>query len=601
LYFKMSIKNDLRNTESKSSTSVYVGNLSYDASEEELKSLFSKVGPVVGFRLVCDNKTGKPSGYGFCEFLDRETALIAERSLNKFEYRGRHLHVDATVGNLHDQKEIEPSNMTNNMKRNTEMVGDVANDPKAIAHTVANLSPNEMFELLQQMKNCHAMDEAETRKMLTQNTLLTLAIVHVLISGNLISAEFLVNFFNRILDNSHKMKSEEVAASFQDISSQAVLDDSNVFVKTATIVDQNSSAESSGVDFIMAQSSLLVSTNTGATVTTADVAVTTATVAQPSSSSTKNIHDTTAYYRPRYSTRKMPVIPGLSLSNEETLPSLSASASENAKVAVSTTNHTTSAYSSKPPDSRSFAERSVSSHQTHSTGIFTDDPDKLTEEQISVLPFEERQQILILKAQIQSKQFLIIFQKTEIPFPQILFQLSCMLILLFGLLFRNSNSSARGTICVRINSNSSKSALLIAICLLFKVAFSILTEYESKKLKNEGRRYHFIVQPLQELSRSLLQHALSLYPMGDFMKSMLISTKYFKTYVSYGIITEAVNREQFNTSSQNPGKPDFVLLESSHDDSEFNSIFFRNNSVNNSSLSLKSNVPRPMIISRRLW
>ncbi|KRY93326.1 Cleavage stimulation factor subunit 2 [Trichinella pseudospiralis] len=418
----MSIKNDLRNAESKSSTSVYVGNLSYDASEEELKNLFSKVGPVVGFRLVCDRKTGKPSGY------DRETALIAERSLNKFEYRGRHLHVDATVDNLHDQKGIEPSNMTKTVKRNTEMMGDVANDPKAIAHTVANLSPNEMFELLQQMKNCHTMDEAETRKMLTQNTLLTLTIVHVLISGNLISAEFLVNFFNRILDDSHKMKSEEAAASFRDIFSQAILDDSDVFVKTTSIVDQNSSvlcskiefnlpAESSGVDFTISQSSLPVSTNTVATVTTADVAVTTATVAQ-SSHLTKNIHDTKAYYRPRYSTRKTPVIPGLSLSNEEILPSLSTSASENAKAAVSATNHTTSAYSSKPPGSRSFAERSVSSHfiqQTHSTGIFTDDPDKnallmqvlqLTEEQISVLPFEERQQILILKAQIQSKQFL---------------------------------------------------------------------------------------------------------------------------------------------------------------------------------------------------
>ncbi|KRX22860.1 Cleavage stimulation factor subunit 2 [Trichinella nelsoni] len=393
----MSIKNDLRNTELKSSTCVYVGNLSYDASEEELKSLFSKVGPVVGFRLVCDHKTGKPSGYGFCEFLDRETALSAERSLNKFEYRGRHLHVDATVDSIHDQKRIEASNMTKDVKRNTEMVGDVANDPKAIAHTVANLSPNEMFELLQQMKNCHAMDEDETRRMLTQNTLLTLAIVHVLISGNLISAEFLVNFFNRILGDSHKIKSEEAATSFQDISSHTVLGDSNMFVKTAARVDQNFSAESSGVG----------------TVTTAELAVTTANLAQ-FSSSTKNIHETKAYYRPRFNTMKTPVIPGLSLSNEETLPSLSASASENAKATVSATNHTTSPYSSKPPDSRSFTERSVSSHQTHSTGIFTDDPDKnallmqvlqLTEEQISVLPFEERQQILILKAQIQSKQF----------------------------------------------------------------------------------------------------------------------------------------------------------------------------------------------------
>ncbi|KRY46217.1 Cleavage stimulation factor subunit 2, partial [Trichinella britovi] len=413
LYFKMSIKNDLRNTELKSSTCVYVGNLSYDASEEELKSLFSKVGPVVGFRLVCDHKTGKPSGYGFCEFLDRETALSAERSLNKFEYRGRHLHVDATVDSIHDQKRIEASNMTKDVKRNTEMVGDVANDPKAIAHTVANLSPNEMFELLQQMKNCHAMDEDETRRMLTQNTLLTLAIVHVLISGNLISAEFLVNFFNRILGDSHKIKSEEAATSFQDISSHTVLDDSNMFVKMAARADQNFSAESSGVDF-MAHTSLPVSTNTVATVTTAELAATTATLAE-FSSSTKNIHETKAYYRPRFSTMKTPVIPGLSLSNEETLPSLSASASENAKATVSATNHTTSPYSSKSPDSRSFTERSVSSHQTHSTGIFTDDPDKnallmqvlqLTEEQISVLPFEERQQILILKAQIQSKQFL---------------------------------------------------------------------------------------------------------------------------------------------------------------------------------------------------
>lgn len=45
-------------------------------------------------RLVFDRESGKPKGYGFCEYKDQETALSAMRNLNGYEIGGRTLRVD---------------------------------------------------------------------------------------------------------------------------------------------------------------------------------------------------------------------------------------------------------------------------------------------------------------------------------------------------------------------------------------------------------------------------------------------------------------------------------------------------------------------------
>lgn len=45
-------------------------------------------------RIVYDRETGKPKGYGFCEYRDQETALCAMRNLNGYEIAGRTLRVD---------------------------------------------------------------------------------------------------------------------------------------------------------------------------------------------------------------------------------------------------------------------------------------------------------------------------------------------------------------------------------------------------------------------------------------------------------------------------------------------------------------------------
>jgi cleavage stimulation factor subunit 2 len=77
-------------------TTVFVGNINYDATEEQLKDIFSQVGTVLNFRVVYDNDTGRPKGYGFCEYEDIETAMSARRNLNGYELNGRQLRVDFT-------------------------------------------------------------------------------------------------------------------------------------------------------------------------------------------------------------------------------------------------------------------------------------------------------------------------------------------------------------------------------------------------------------------------------------------------------------------------------------------------------------------------
>ena len=73
---------------------VYIGNIAYDATEDELLNLFRSVGPVKDLRLMVDRDTGKRKGFGFIEYTDTESALSAVRNLNEIEFHGRPLRVN---------------------------------------------------------------------------------------------------------------------------------------------------------------------------------------------------------------------------------------------------------------------------------------------------------------------------------------------------------------------------------------------------------------------------------------------------------------------------------------------------------------------------
>ena len=73
---------------------LYVGNLSYDMNESELKAEFEAFGAVSSVRLITDRETGRPRGFGFVEMEDQSAGLNAIDSLNGKEVAGRSLVVN---------------------------------------------------------------------------------------------------------------------------------------------------------------------------------------------------------------------------------------------------------------------------------------------------------------------------------------------------------------------------------------------------------------------------------------------------------------------------------------------------------------------------
>jgi RNA recognition motif-containing protein len=72
---------------------LYVGNLNYSSTEEELRGWFSDVGPVVETTIITDRETGRSKGFGFVEMETEEAAAQAIERLNGQELGGRPLTV----------------------------------------------------------------------------------------------------------------------------------------------------------------------------------------------------------------------------------------------------------------------------------------------------------------------------------------------------------------------------------------------------------------------------------------------------------------------------------------------------------------------------
>ncbi len=76
------------------STKLYVGNLSFDATENELQDLFAQHGTVTEANLMQDRVTGKPRGFGFVTMETKEGADAAIQALNGKDFKGRALTVN---------------------------------------------------------------------------------------------------------------------------------------------------------------------------------------------------------------------------------------------------------------------------------------------------------------------------------------------------------------------------------------------------------------------------------------------------------------------------------------------------------------------------
>lgn len=87
------------------STRVYVGNLSYDVTEQDLQELFKGVGPVRSVEIVYNRTTHRSKGYGFVQMLNMDDAIRTVEVLHDQPFMGRKLTVSGAKARELEEKE----------------------------------------------------------------------------------------------------------------------------------------------------------------------------------------------------------------------------------------------------------------------------------------------------------------------------------------------------------------------------------------------------------------------------------------------------------------------------------------------------------------
>ena len=72
---------------------IYISNLSYNISDEDLRQLFADYGEITSAKVIMDRETGRSRGFGFVELSDDELAKKAIEELNQASYDGKVINI----------------------------------------------------------------------------------------------------------------------------------------------------------------------------------------------------------------------------------------------------------------------------------------------------------------------------------------------------------------------------------------------------------------------------------------------------------------------------------------------------------------------------
>ena len=97
---------------------IYIGNLQYAMTEDELQQLFEEFGQVASSKIITDKYSGRSKGFGFVEMTDDSEAEKAIEQLNGREIKGRNITVNQSIERKEGDRPARNFNRRDNNRRN---------------------------------------------------------------------------------------------------------------------------------------------------------------------------------------------------------------------------------------------------------------------------------------------------------------------------------------------------------------------------------------------------------------------------------------------------------------------------------------------------
>ena len=163
---------------------IFVGNLNFSTTEEQLHQAFSEIGRVIKVRMVHDLETGKPRGFAFIEFEDPQAALSAIRNMNDYELNGRRIrvnfsnssHLEALAGKLG----MDLSSTSSHQQSRSGADASSGSGTQAVADALKGFSKSEMYDVVAKLKEIADKDPDEARRLLSGHPQLPEAMLHLM-------------------------------------------------------------------------------------------------------------------------------------------------------------------------------------------------------------------------------------------------------------------------------------------------------------------------------------------------------------------------------------------------------------------------------------
>ncbi|CBN77571.1 similar to CG7697-PA [Ectocarpus siliculosus] len=171
---------------------VFVGNIPFGTTEEQLHEIFSEAGGIVSIRLVLDFETGKPKGFAFVEYEDAATALSAIRNLNGYDCNGRLLRV----------------NFSNNSSLGAEQQrGEKApQQERTVKGVVMQMGIYEVWDIVSNMKQLVEKEPDKAKQMFVSHPQVAEALLHMQVRLGMFKAEDVPSLFIKAKEDVSKKK-----------------------------------------------------------------------------------------------------------------------------------------------------------------------------------------------------------------------------------------------------------------------------------------------------------------------------------------------------------------------------------------------------------